>query len=439
VYPNPQDAFPLPPRANLEQYKKLAKELAQACRADDPAAFREWATNWIAKLLRLTEQEGARAIDNDSAADQFEQFVRREAAASKKFSLTQAQFVIARAHGFESWPKLAKHISAMSGTSSAVAEFERAADAIVAGDLPALETFLRANPDLIHQRSTREHGATLLHYVSANGVENYRQRTPKNIAVIAERLLKAGADVNAAANVYGGGSTALSLVATSVHPERAGVQEQLMDVLLRHGAIIDRAVAPNDTHGRIVNACLANGRGRAAAFLATRGAEIDLEGAAGVGNLDAVKTFFRGKTLAAGATKPQMERGFLWACEYGHISVIEFLLERGASLLSQADTGLTALHWAVVGGQVETIRLLLARGASLETRNAYDGDALGQAFWSAVNDDSGTDHVPTIEILLEAGARIEDGTLAWIDRQKKVSPALKSRLTDVLRRRGAKS
>ena len=207
-----------------------------------------------------------------------------------------------------------------------------------------------------------------------------------------------------------------------------------MELLIRHGATLDNAVAANYTRGLIVNACLANGRDRAAAFLAARGAQLDLEGAAGVGRLDLVKTFFHENTLAAGATKSQMERGFLWACEYGHNRVIEFLLERGASLLSQADTGLTALHWAVVGGRVETIRMLLARGASLETRNAFDGDALGQALWSAVNDDSGTDHIATIGILLEAGARIEDGTLAWIERQKKVSAALKAHLTDVLRR-----
>jgi hypothetical protein len=70
-------------------------------------------------------------------------------------------------------------------------------------------------------RSMREHGAGLLHYVSANEVEGYRQRTPRNIVEISELLLKAGADVRAAANVYGRGSTTLGLTATSLHPERA--------------------------------------------------------------------------------------------------------------------------------------------------------------------------------------------------------------------------
>ena len=36
-------------------------------------------------------------------------------------------------------------------------------------------------PELIRQRSSREHRSTLLHYVSANGIEDFRQRTPPNI------------------------------------------------------------------------------------------------------------------------------------------------------------------------------------------------------------------------------------------------------------------
>ena len=50
MYPNPQDALPLPSRPNLQQYKKVAKDLVKACRSDDPAAIRLWAHQWIAAL-----------------------------------------------------------------------------------------------------------------------------------------------------------------------------------------------------------------------------------------------------------------------------------------------------------------------------------------------------------------------------------------------------
>lgn len=78
-----------------------------------------------------------------------------------------------------------------------------------------------------HARSTREHRATLLHDVAANGAENYRQKTPANIVPIAETILKAGAEADAVADMYCGGATTLGLAATSIHPLKAGVQTAL--------------------------------------------------------------------------------------------------------------------------------------------------------------------------------------------------------------------
>ena len=208
--------------------------------------------------------------------------------------------------------------------------------------------------------------------------------------------------LNAVANVYGG-STTLALVGTSVHPERAGVQEALMQLLLDHGAAIDAANSPA---GPLINICLANGRARAAEFLATRGAHLDLEGAAGIGRLDEVKMYFdESGALRPNATNIQMERGFLRACEYGRNLVVEFLLQGGASLQSQANTGQTALHWAVIGGHADTIKLLLERGASLEAKNVYGGTALGQALWSATNGDAAIDYAPIIALLKQHGAK----------------------------------
>ena len=50
------DALPLPPRPNLEQYKKLAKDFQQACKSDDPTAIRNWAAQWAENLARLDGQ-----------------------------------------------------------------------------------------------------------------------------------------------------------------------------------------------------------------------------------------------------------------------------------------------------------------------------------------------------------------------------------------------
>lgn len=79
--------------------------------------------------------------------------------------------------------------------------FEAAVDAIVGGDEAAVKALMAQYPDLVRSRSSR-HGATLLHYVSANGVEDARQKTPANAVAIARILLEAGADPDATAEFY---------------------------------------------------------------------------------------------------------------------------------------------------------------------------------------------------------------------------------------------
>ena len=361
------DAKKLPARPSLEQYKKQAKELVKSCRDGDAEAVR-----------RIERYRAVR-------------------------TLADAQFTIAREHGFESWPKFAQHIEALTRENSPVSKFESAADAIITGDVATLQSLLRENPGLIRARSTREHHATLLHYVSANGVEDFRQKTPKNAVKVAETLLKAGAEVDAVADAYGK-DTALGLVAASVHPLRAGLQNALIEILLDYGAALDGV--PEGCQP--LTAALANGRPQAAETLASRGAQVDLAGAAGLGRLDLVKNFFNEDgSLKSNATKAQMESGFMWACEYGRTTVVEFLLERDVDMAAQDLHGQTGLHWAVIGGQLDTIKLLLERRVPLEVVNVYGGTVLGQARWSAEHSDSRIDYAPIVELLIAAGARVD--------------------------------
>lgn len=221
---------PVNTRINLEQSRKMAKDLLKAFKAGEPRTLDRIRWNHP-RFRKLSDAE----------------------ILSRKFALADAQLVIARVHHIESWPKLLQHVESMENADPAVKRFEDAADAIIGGNLALLQTMVKEHPALIQERSSRAHNSTLLHYVSANGVEDYRQITPPNIVDITRFLLDAGAEVDATSNAYGGGSTTLGLTATSAHPRRAGVQLALIDLL------IDRGAAVEPTRPGAGRACLANG------------------------------------------------------------------------------------------------------------------------------------------------------------------------------------
>jgi ankyrin repeat protein len=77
------DHSSLPARPSLEQLRKQAKDLIRAYRAGDTAAF-----------ARLRTHKS----------------IISEPAGPHPATLADAQFVLAREHGFESWPKLKRHI-----------------------------------------------------------------------------------------------------------------------------------------------------------------------------------------------------------------------------------------------------------------------------------------------------------------------------------------
>jgi len=328
------------------------------------------------------------------------------------YSAGEARSILVSNHEFQDWPQFASYLEARAKTGSELHEFEAAADAIASGDLRTLESLLRRSPHLVHVRSTRKHHSTLLHYVGANGIEYYRQRTPKNIVSIAQRLIEAGADVNAKADMYGGGQTALGLAATSVHPERAGVQKPLMELLLHRGA------APGDTGA--VNGCLANGRKAAAEWYATHGAPLDMEGAAGVGRLDLVKGYFApDRSLTHGATEEQMRRGFAWACEYGRTKVVEYLLDMGMDVGAPLrNHGQTGLHWAAHCAHIGTARALLKRGAAVEAKDpSFDATPLSWALNGWSDPPPGTPktrYYSMVKLLVDAGAGVDQ---AWLERE----------------------
>ena len=450
----------LPARPNLEQYKKQAKDLLKALQAGAPGALARMRKHRRGSA-RLTLADAQFVIAREHGFDSWPRFAHEikthtggdSLAAVWKaaedavvagdvttlerllrehpqmfrtgrpqtswlgglvpdYSAADAGSIIVQNHCFENWGQFASYATALEDGRSAVARFERAVDAIVSGKAHTLEKLLRDDPNLVRARSTRQHHSTLLHYLGANGVEGLRQRTPKNAVQIAEMLLDAGAEVDALADMYGGGCTTLGLVATSIHPKVAGVLHDLIDVLLEHGARLDAPGSGRAT--ALVNGCLANGRADAAEYLARRGAPLDLEGAAGVGRLDLVKSFFNSDgSLKNTATSAQRKDGFTWACEHGRTDVVEYLLDRGidAGELLPRPHGQTGLHWAAHGGHVDTVKALLRRRAPVDAKdNRFDGTPLDWALhgWRELETDAAANssYHDVVALLVAAGSRV---------------------------------
>jgi uncharacterized protein (DUF2132 family) len=144
--------------------------------------------------------------------------------------LTEARETVAREHGYRDWAA----VVAVAHVPLDLV-FEAALDMMLAGEERPLRHALAVDAGLARRRSPFAHGATLLHYLAANGVETERQVSPLNAPELAVALLEAGADVAAPMNVYGGAHTALELLRTSAHPRDAGVAHELEECLSSAG------------------------------------------------------------------------------------------------------------------------------------------------------------------------------------------------------------
>jgi len=361
---------PVPFRSRLEVYRKQAEELLEAWRRGDSGAVRIVRTRhprllddripWLPKKLSDSE-------------------VR-----STALELVDAQLTVARCYDFQSWPALEEYVKAVTREDSPVWKFEAAVEAVIRGDAATVRSLLREEPGLPRARSTRithfdppAHRATLLHYVAANGVEGYRQKTPENAVEIAGILLRAGAEVDALADMYGGQCATLSLLVSSSHPANAGVQVPLVDTLLDFGAAIEGVGAGRWTSP--LRTALAFGYRSAAEALVRRGARVDrLDTAAGLGRLAVVRQMLP----AAGGE--DRHRALALAAGLGQVEMVGLLLDAGVDPNRYNPEGnhahSTPLHQAVWAGHASVVRLLVQRGARLDLRDAiYQGTPLGWA------------------------------------------------------------
>jgi ankyrin repeat protein len=134
----------LPKQPNLAQLRKQAKDLLEQYRAGDPTAVAE-----------------------------VQQFERRPDPAA--FALNDAQRVLARAYGYESWPKLKAFVDGVN--------VAKLAQAVQAGDAAQVRALLHARPELVSTDMAGNDEHRALHYAVLR----------RDVAMV-KLLLEAGAD-----------------------------------------------------------------------------------------------------------------------------------------------------------------------------------------------------------------------------------------------------
>jgi ankyrin repeat protein len=367
------DLQPLSFLATLGDYDRQATELLQGHASGD------------AKAIEVTHHHHPRFLDSEIP------WLPRNLSESEirnaPFDLDDARLTLARSYNFQDWTALSEYVAAVTPVGSPVFLFESAVEAVITGELAALESLLRRHPELARARSSRRnnfdppvHRATLLHYIAANGVEGFRQKTPPNAVAIARALLEAGAEVDALADMYGGHYTTMSMLVSSSPPAEAGLQVALVNTLVDYGA----AVEPNGSAkwGSPLMTALAFSFLDAAQALVTRGARVEnLTAAAGLGRLeDAIR-------LLPAADAEGRHRALALAAQHGHVEVVRLLLDAGEDPnrynLDGNHAHSTPLHQAALAGHEAVVRLLVERGARLDIKDTiYRSTPLGWATYS---------------------------------------------------------
>ena len=355
---------PLPDRPNLEQLKKQAKSLLHAAQSNDAAALQRFATLPAFSKKSITEL-GALGL-----------------------ALHDAQSVIARELGFDSWNAMREEVEARTlSFDAAVEEFIRCATggasgrakrllalypgiasanlqtSLLLGDVAGVEARLRTHPELAKQPGGPQSWEPLL-YVCHTCMHGDTPTGKDRLAEIARRLCSHGANPNAEYHWNWHPELPRTVLWASIC---AVAHLPLAQVLLEAGA--------NPTDG--VSVHIAGSVGNIAALELLHGFDVNVNGIPG-GVPPLVYTMFW-------STNPAGPR---WLLEHGadpnlawgndgesplhvaarrwDVSMVELLVQHGADPLRRRADGCTAHTLAELHGNHDIGRWLLAHGAKDE-------------------------------------------------------------------------
>jgi ankyrin repeat protein len=292
-------------------------------------------------------------------------------------SLTQAdaELILAREHGFETFDALVGHIGAIR--AGRVSEpFAHAFDAIKADERARLQELLARHPKLANAAGTNANRLIML-------AMSFGRRA------MVQDLLAAGADPELANNK---GWTALHQAAYADPTRDPAGALATLDMLLEAGAS-PFAEAYGDGGTPLSVALFWGHRVLAERLAQSEVAPLNLRVAAGLGRLDLMAQLFDGAVLRPEAGwhrefhrphsgfppwRPREDAGEIlaealtYAARSGRIDAMAFLIAHGADIDAEPYNG-TALHWAVAQRQVEAATWLIDHGADINRQAAFGG------------------------------------------------------------------
>jgi ankyrin repeat protein len=316
----------LPPRPSLEQLKKQAKFLLKEFQAANPDV-----------MNRIREQHPRWRNSSEAPI------------ANARFTLADAQLVIAQEYGFATWSRLKAHVIVPNVAPLYEATVRSIREAAGQGDLKRLNTLLEAHPELIDEPGGS--GVRTALHQAVFGAQ----------AEAVKLLLDRGADPNVRCE----GDNAYPL-----HFAAEKKNFPIIRLLIDHGA---DPVGEGDYHelgviGWATAWDYVNADREIVDYLVAHGARHNIFSAVAMGEVEVIRDL-------AARSPADLERRMDMVNRRRralHLAVVKkqpealtTLLQLGANMESLDEAGFTALDQAALNGEAEMAQALLDRGAKV--------------------------------------------------------------------------